>query len=122
VSSSLPPDLPVAPSLPLSEELRAAYEKLYDTIEAAIENTTDLAALEALNAVLPQVDDILIKDRMYRLHANTALFTALLQQINDTNVQLKELQEHVASVASRFSDAGDVIDAIMRVFSLLPGV
>jgi len=120
VSSSLPPDLPVAPSLPLSEELRAAYEKLYDTIESAIEDTTDLAALEALNAVLPQVDDILTKDRMYRLHANSALFEALLQQINDTNVQLKELQGQVASVASRFSDAADVIDAITRVFSLLP--
>jgi superfamily I DNA and RNA helicase len=114
--------LPVAPSLPLSEELRAAYEKLYDTIEAAIEDTTDLAALEALNAVLPQVDDILTKDRMYRLHANTALFEALLQQINDTNVQLKELQEQVASVASRFSDAADVIDAISRLFALLPGI
>lgn len=121
MSGQLASDSSVSPSLPLSDELRAAYQDLYDKLQAAAENTTDVAVLEALNAAMPQVDDILTKDRIYHLQANTALCEALLQQIAATNSQLEALQQQVASVASHFSGAGEIIAAVSKVFSFLPG-
>lgn len=121
MNSSSAPASPTAPTLPLSNALRSAYQTLYEKLQTAVENTTDLATLEALNAALPQVDDVLTKDRIYRLDANTAAFQALLQQIADTNEQLKQLQQQVSSVASRIGQAGDVIAAVEKVFSFLPG-
>lgn len=122
MNPQLAPDSPATPSLPLSDELRAAYQDLYDKLEAATESTTDVAALEALNAAMPQVDEVLTGDRIYRLQANTAVCEALLQQITATNNQLQQLQQQVASVASHFSEAGDIIAAVSKVFSVLPGV
>jgi DNA repair ATPase RecN len=122
VSSESVPEFPAVPLLPLSNELRAAYQILYDKLESAAENTTDLGTLEALNETIPQVDDILTKDRISRLEANTAEYQALLQQIRATNDQLKDLQHQVASVASHLSQAGDVIAAISKVFSFFPGL
>ena len=119
------PEPGLAPSpveIPLSTELRKAYEDLYDTIEAAIEGTKDTALLEALNARQADVDNVLTKDDMYRLEANTALFKALCQQINDTNEGLKELQKQISSIAAGFNDAGQVLAAINKVLTLIPGL
>lgn len=119
------PELPATPgpvTIPLSTEVRKAYQDLYDAIEAAIEATKDEAALEALNARQADVDDVLTKDDMYRLEANTALFKALSQQIDDTNEGLEILRKQISSVAAGFNAAGQVLAAINKVFSLIPGL
>lgn len=121
--SSLQPGLAPGPvEIPLSTELRKAYEDLYDTIEAAIEGTKDTAVLEALNARQADVDNVLTKDDMYRLEANTALFKALCEQIKDTNEGLEELQKQISSIAAGFNDAGQVLAAINKVLTLIPGI
>ena len=113
---------PAAPTIPLTDETRAAYEDLNTKIEAMIEATADAAILAALNASQQDVDDILTKDTQYRLHANTAQFAALLKQINQTNENLKTLQDQIAAVASHVAAAGAVIGAIGKVLTLVPGI
>lgn len=121
--SSLQPEVGTGPvEIPLSTELRKAYEDLDNTIEAAIEGTKDAAVLEALNARQADVDDVLTKDDMYRLQANTALFKALCQQISDTNEELKELEKQIYSIAAGFNEASQVLAAINKVLTLIPGV
>ena len=118
-SPAIPPG---APTIPLTDEIRAAYEDLNTKIESAIEATADAAILAALNASQQDVDDILTKDTQYRLHANTALFAALLAQINQTNDGLKTLQGQIAATASHIAAAGAVIGAIGKVLTLVPGL
>lgn len=118
---STPPsgNLPAQPPIPLTPELRAAYKDLYDQIEAAIESTTDVTALQALNDQQAQIDDILRKDDIYRLAANAEAFNALLQQINQVNSGLQTLKGQIASTASHFATADKIIGAIDKIFGLL---
>lgn len=116
-----PANPPNQPTIPLTPEARAAYQDLYDKCEAAIENTADPAVLATLNDSQSNVDDILTKDAMYRLHADTALFEALLKQINDTNHDLQKLKDRVAAVASHIATAGAILAAINKVLTLVPG-
>ena len=99
---------PAAPTIPLTDETRAAYEDLNTKIEDAIEATADAA--------------ILTKDTQYRLHTNTTQFAALLKQINQTNDGLKTLQDQIAAIASHIAAAGAVIGAIGKVLTLVPGI
>lgn len=122
MSKPPPPPPPGPVEIPLPTELRQAYDDLYDTIEAAIEGTKDSAVLEALNARQADVDDVLTKDDMYRLNADTDLFNALCQQIKDTNEGLEELQKQISSIAAGFNEAGQVLAAINKVLSLIPGI
>jgi hypothetical protein len=115
------PNTPSAPAIPLTPELRAAYEDLYDKYEVAIESTTDVGALEALNASQLDVDNILTKDGEYRLAANTALYDALLQQINSTNVDLQALQTQILAISNGLSTFGDILAAITKVLTLVAG-
>jgi hypothetical protein len=118
---STTPPAPPSPAIPLTADLRAAYEDLYAKLENEIENSTDPGSLEVLNAAQANVDDILDKDDMYRLHADTALFQALLEQINTTNADLKTLRDQISAVASHFATAGDILAAINKVLTLIPG-
>jgi archaellum component FlaC len=122
VSSPQSGFLPGPVAIPLSIDLRKAYQDLFDTIEAAIEASKDAAVLQALNARQADVDNVLTKDDMYRLHANTELFKALLQQINDTNEGLEELKQEISSIAAGFNEAGQVLAAINKVLTLIPGI
>ena len=122
MSTSNTPAMPGPVTIPLSSEVRNAYEDLYDSIEAAIEGTSDTAVLEALNPMQFQVDDVLTKDDLYKLEANTKLFNALRQQISDTNQGLKKLQQQIGSIAAGFSQAGQVLAAIDKVLTLIPGL
>ena len=121
-----PPSLPPtavagSPAIPLTPVLRAAYEDLYNQYETAIENTTDPGVLAALSASQTNVDDVLTLDNMYRLKAITALYTALLQQINSTNSELKDLKKQVLAISSGISTFGSILGAISKVLSLIPG-
>jgi hypothetical protein len=113
---------PGTPSIPLSTELRQAYQDLYDGMEAVIRSTTDLAVLEALVPMQVQVRNVLTKDNMYKLHANTELYEALQQQIDDTNEGLETLQKQITSIAAGFDEAGQVLAAINKVLTLIPGI
>lgn len=120
---SVPPSSSASgsPAIPLSEEAREAYKHLYDTMQAAIEGTDNVAVLDALNARQAEVDDVLTKDAMYRLQANTTQFEALQKQINETNAGLKTLEDQIESIAETFNGAGVILGAINNVLSLVPG-
>jgi hypothetical protein len=68
------------------------------------------------------VDDVLTRDAIYRIQANSAGFEALKSQINDTNDELKKLQEQIESIASHFELAGQILAAINKVLTLVPGI
>ncbi|MGB6743489.1 MAG: hypothetical protein WBE38_07485 [Terracidiphilus sp.] len=119
MSTTPPGNLPASPTLPLTPDVRAAYQALNDTIESAIEGTTDLTALEALNPWQDQIDDVLNKDDIYRLDQNRDAFNALLTQINSTNTGLKTLQTQINATASHFATAGNILGAISKVLGLL---
>jgi molybdopterin converting factor small subunit len=114
-------NLPANPTIPLTPEVRAAYQDLYNKMQAELDGTMDGAVIEALNAWQPQVDQILRKDDEYRLSADTNIFEALQKQISDTNKGLKTLRDQISSIASHFAMAGDIIAAINKVFTLIPG-
>lgn len=116
-----PPPPPPAPVIPLTPELRAAYQDLLDKLQTSIENTADPGALEALNSSLTNVDNVLTKDAEYRLGANTGLYGALLQQISGTNSELKTLQAQILAISSGISTFGEILGAINKVLSLIPG-
>ena len=122
MSAPQPFATPNPPAIPLADDVRKAYQDLNNTLQSAIEGTTDLALLEALNTAQAQVDDVLTKDAMFRLHANTALFDALLTQINQTNDELQTLQAQIQSITTGFTRAGEVLGAINKVLSLIPGI
>jgi uncharacterized phage infection (PIP) family protein YhgE len=120
----MPPlnDVHANPSIPLTTEVRAAYQDLYQKIQAGIDSTMDLAAIQALNPLLAEVDQLLAKDDLYRLNADTAVFDALQKQIDSTNQGLETLRNQISSIASHLAMAADIIAAINKVLMLVPGI
>jgi len=112
--------VPPRPTIPLTSEVRDAYQNLFDRMQEAIERTTNVALLEALNTWQGEVDDVLTKDNMYRIKASSALFDALLEQINETNAGLEKLKKQIESIATGFQIAGQVLAAVNKVLSLVP--
>jgi len=118
---STPPPPPPSPAIPLTPDLRSAYQGLLGKLQTAIESTADPGALEALNSSRTNVDNVLTKDAEYRLAANTALYGALLQQISGTNDELKALQAQILAISSGISTFGDILGAIDKLLTLIPG-
>jgi len=116
-----PTNLPANPSIPLSPELKAAYQNAYNTMQAQIDSTMDPVALQALNAAQPQIQSVLDKDALYHLNQNTAAFSELQKQFDAANKSLKTLKAQIAATASHFSMAAEIIAAINGVLSLIPG-
>lgn len=114
--------LPTEVSIPLSPEVRAAYQDLYDKIQAEIDSTMDATVLGTLNPQLNEVDQVLTKDDEYKLTQDTAVFAALKTQINSVNQGLKTLRAEIAATASHFATAGAIIGAIDKVLTLIPGL
>lgn len=111
---------PVSPSFPLADNLRAAYQDLYDKLEAEYQSNPDATAREAIGPARDNVENLLTKDNMLRFDADTALFGATLQQFKDANDGLKTLQEQIGATASHFATAGSILAAIDKAFSLIP--
>ena len=63
---------PAAPTVPLSPDVRTAYEDLYVKNKAAIEGTMDFELLTALNASQSDIGGLLSADDQYRLNADSA--------------------------------------------------
>ncbi len=109
-------------ALPLPADLRAAYRDLYDLYESAIQATSDAATLLLLNDAQSNLDDILTKDNLYALNRDTTLFGVLQTQIQSTNDGLDDLKKKIALVASHIALAGQILAAINKVISLVPGL
>jgi hypothetical protein len=113
--------VPASLTLPLTPEQRAAYEDLYSKYEVAIEENTDPGVLEALNASQLAVESVLSQDAQDGLKTNTALYGALLTQIKTTNDGLKTLKAQIQAISSGVSTFSDILAAITKVLSLIPG-
>lgn len=119
MSTSPPIPPPAAPTIPLTAEIRDAYQDLSDKYQNAFETSTDLAYRKELLAWKTDVDNILTKDREYRFKANTALLKALLLQISSTNTDLVKIRTQIIAVASDIATTGEIIAAINKVLSLV---
>lgn len=113
---------PLPPTLPLSADIRAAYEDTYAKNQAAIEGTTDFDLLTTLNASQDDIGGLLSADDAYRIHADSAAFQALLTQIGTTNKGLKDLKAKVDKVAGDVGKFAMVAGAITKVLSMVPGI
>lgn len=113
-------NLPAAPTIPLPPEVRAAYQDLYDKMQAALDSTMDEAVVEALNQWQPEVDQVLRKDDLYKIATNTSNLDALQTQIDYANTGLKTLQGQIESIVSHLAMAGDIVAAIDKVLTLVP--
>ena len=110
---------PVSPSFPLADDVRAAYQALYESLESEYRANPDATAREAIVPAKDNVENLLTKDNMLKFDDDTALFGAILQQFKDANDGLKTLQEQIGATASHFSTAGSILAAIDKVFSLI---
>lgn len=119
MDTPLPGNLPAAPTIPLSDPLRAAYVDLLDKLETAYQGTADPVVLGAIGPQKDNVDNILTKDTMYKFNQDTGLFTALQSQITTTTDGLKTLQAQIAATASHFQTGASIVDAVTKVLSLL---
>ena len=116
---STPGNLPAAPTIPLNDDLRAAYVDLYNKLETQYQSTADPTVLEAIGPQRDNVENILTKDDMYKFNQDTALFTALQAQITTTTDGLKTLQMQIQATASHFQTAADILGAVDKVLGLL---
>jgi hypothetical protein len=124
IVAEVPPQNPSAnPSIPLSPDARAAYQALYDKLQAAQQaNRFNLDAIQLLNQWQPQVEQVLVQDYEYKLSQDTNIFAALEKQVDSVNVGLEALRVQVQAIASHFAMAGDVIAAIDKVLGFfIPG-
>jgi hypothetical protein len=117
LSTTPPANLPTSPTIPLSDELHAAYNDLLNSLQAQYQSSADPAVRGAIGPLLYSVDDILTKDNMYKLSQDTAIFAALQTQITSTNQGLQTLQAQIGSTDSRFSMAGDILAGITKVLT-----
>ena len=117
-TTNLPPGAPT-PTIPLTPDARTAYEKLYDTAQTAIENTSDGDLLESLNDSRLAIADVITADNIYRLNQNTATAKALLDKINTANSSLKALAAAVAGIASKIQAFGDLVAGINKVLGMV---
>jgi hypothetical protein len=110
------------PELPLTAEVREAYEDLYTRYENAIENTVDTNLLELLNASQAAVAKVLALDDDYRAKQNTGQFEILSGQIGVTNKKLDELQDEIKKVAADLALYAGILEGVNKVLSLMPGI
>lgn len=116
---STPGNLPAAPTIPLSDDLRAAYVDLRNKLDTEYENNSDGTAQAALQPARLNVRNVLDKDDECRFAQDTALFSALLAQISSTTDALKILQTQIKATASHFQTAADILGAVDKVLGLL---
>jgi hypothetical protein len=122
LSTTPPGNPPASPTIPLTDDVRAAYQDLYDKFEAEYQSNPDATARLAIEPARDNVQNVLTKDDMYKFDQDTALFKALLDQINVTNDSLKVVQDQIASTASHFATADKILAAISKVLSLVPAL
>lgn len=110
------------PEIPLSVELRTAYEELDAQYEDAIENTSDPALHASLLASQDAVGQVISLDNDARIKQNTDAFSALLGQMNVTNQGLSDLKDQIDRVTGHIAMFAGIVNGINKVLSLFPGI
>jgi hypothetical protein len=106
-------------TIPLTPAAKAAYQDLYNKIQAGLDSTMDLATIEALNQAWPQIDQVLDENDEYAMSLDTNIFASLQKQIKSTNDGLTQLRSQIAAIASHFAMAADILAAIDKVLSVI---
>jgi hypothetical protein len=106
-------------TIPLTPAVKAAYQDLYNKIQAALNSTMDLATIQALNEAWPQIDQVLDENDEYTMTQDTNIFASLQKQIKTANDGLTQLRTQIAAIASHFAMAGDILAAIDKVLSVM---
>jgi len=114
--------VPENPEIPLKPEVRTAYEELYSQYETVIENTTDTALLESLNASQLAVANVINADNEAILNQNTDTFAKVLTQIGIANKGLADLKAQIEKIAKDIGMYAGIISGIDKVLSLVPGI
>ena len=110
------------PTIPLTPDVRAAYQAVYNSNETALETTNDFELTKAMNASQKDIGNLLQADDQYKFQADDAQFQAVLTQLNTTNEGLKALQKKISGITGGISTIGAVAGAINDVLKLVPGI
>ena len=116
---STPGNLPAAPTIPLSDDLRSAYQDLYSKLDTEYQNNIDGTAQATLQPARLNVRNVLTKDDECKFAQDTALFSALAAQISSTTDALKTLQAEMNATLSHFQTASAILGAVTKVLGLL---
>ena len=109
-------------TIPLSADVRASYEDVYAKNQAAINSTNDFELLKSLNESQTAIGNLLSADDQYRIHADDAKYKEILAQLAQTNAGLDALQNKIAGIAGEFGVLADVVGAITKLLTIVPGL
>jgi hypothetical protein len=107
---------------PLSASMRAAYDGLYASCKASLEQTNDPQTVEELTGIQLELGGVIGADDDAHMAGDTADFSDLKKKINDTNDALKNVQDHMAEVAKKIGVVGNVVSGITTVLSFFPAI
>lgn len=108
------------PEIPLTPEVRKAYEDHYTQYEDAIEATNEPDLKASLMASQYAVDKVISEDNTARIEQTTAAFEALATQIKTTNTGLANLAKAIAQINGDISLYADILTGIGKVLTLVP--
>jgi hypothetical protein len=97
-----------------------AYKELYDSLDDAYWEASDISSKDLVHGVETEIGEILDAIVQQQLATNTALFTAMGAQITATNAGLKKIQAQIDDITKNIATAGKVLGAITKVLSLFP--
>jgi len=97
-----------------------AYKELYDSLDDAYWEASDINAKDLVHGVETEVGEILDAIVQQQLATNTAAFAALGTKITTTNAGLKKIQAQIDDITKNIATAGKVLGAIGKVLALFP--
>jgi flagellin-like hook-associated protein FlgL len=97
-----------------------AYRLLYDSLDDAYWEASDIQAKDLVHGVQTEVGEILDAIVHQQLATNTALFAAMGVKIQATNAGLEKIQKDIDHITRNISTAGTVLGAIGKVLALFP--
>jgi plasmid stability protein len=97
-----------------------AYKELYDSLDDAYWEASDINAKDLVHGVETEVGEILAAIVKQQLATNTAAFAALGAKITATNTALKKIQGQIDEITKNIATAGKVLEAIGKVIALFP--
>lgn len=113
---------PALVSVPLSAEVRAAYQATHDQADLAMQKTANTALLLSLDDTRLNAAAVISRDNEYRINANDATYQALTAQISKTNDSMKNLLAQIAGIANTIKEVADVADGIAAALAMAPKI
>lgn len=102
---------------PTEAQAYAAYQDLFDTLNAECLAATGPATL-ALNDAAQVISDVLTAKNEVAIQANTAAFTALTPEMGKANGAINTLKSQIAGIAAGIANVSKVEAAIDKVLQL----